>query len=132
MRTRGYGCPYCRATKGEKRVLDFLTKHNVLSKTQHTFADCVYQKRLRFDNAVFHSNGSLGCLIEYDGEQHFRPVDFTSKTDGKEQFEVIKKRDRVKNEYCRKNKIPLVRISYKDYDNIEKILLKKLVRYGLM
>jgi len=34
--------------------------------------------------------------------------------------------DKLKNEYCKKHNIKLVRISYKDFKNIEAILTKEL------
>ena len=52
--------------------------------------------------------------IEYDGIQHFEPVDFGGK--GQEwacqQFESLKLRDDIKNAYCAANNIPLCRIKY--------------------
>jgi hypothetical protein len=37
------------------------------------------EKMLRFDFAIFDSNHQLSCLIEYDGAQHFEPVDFAGR-----------------------------------------------------
>lgn len=36
------------------------------------------------------------------------------------------KKDNIKKEYCIKNNIKLIEISYKDYKNIENILIKEL------
>lgn len=60
--------------------------------------------------------------IEYDGEQHFKPVDFANK--GREwadkQFEIRRTCDEIKTEYCKKNNIKLLRIPY--FKNIEEEL----------
>ena len=38
-----------------------------------------------------------------------------------------KKKDRIKNEYCKNNSIKLIRIPYKQFDNIENILEKEML-----
>lgn len=47
--------------------------------------------------------------------QHFKPVSYFG---GPEAFELQKIRDKAKNNYCEKNNIKLLRISYLE-DNIE-------------
>ena len=58
--------------------------------------------------------------IEYDGIYHFQTTRRTTEKDLKEQ----QKRDKIKNDFCQKNNIPLLRISYLDFNNItiEKLL----------
>ena len=58
-------------------------------------------------------------MIEYDGEQHFRPIEYFG---GQKKFELQQKHDTIKNEYCKNNGIPLLRIPYFKYDNIEEEL----------
>lgn len=63
--------------------------------------------------------------IEYDGRQHFMPVNFKCNRDKKgaeENFERVKINDEIKNQYAIDNGWTLVRISYLDYDYIETIL----------
>lgn len=55
-------------------------------------------------------------MIEYDGEQHF------SSIFGEESFRNTVRNDKIKNEYCEKKGIPLLRIPYYKYDDIEKII----------
>ena len=67
---------------------------------------------------------SLNCLIEYDGEQHFRPV---SRFGGEEGFEKLRQRDELKNQYSKKNGIKLIRIPYTMKNvEIEPYILKEL------
>ena len=93
---------------------------------QFTFDDCKDKRKLPFDT-MFYVDKKL-CLIEFDGEQHYRPVAFGNMTDeqAKQQFETNKKRDEIKNTYCEQNKIKLIRIPYWDFDKIEKILNSQL------
>lgn len=79
------------------------------------------QNRLKFDFAIFAPNGSLSCLIECQGEQHFRPVE---EFGGESKFQTQTQNDALKREYCKIHSIPLIEISYKDksIDAIRKIL----------
>ena len=61
----------------------------------------------------------LNYCIEYDGEQHFRPVDYFG---GEKTLSDIIFRDEIKNKYCINNKIYLLRIQSKDFKNIKTIL----------
>ena len=46
---------------------------------------------------------------------------------GKEQFDLTKRRDEIKNKYCQENNIKLLRIPYWEFDNIENILERELL-----
>jgi very-short-patch-repair endonuclease len=61
----------------------------------------------------------LRICIEFDGKQHFEPIEWFG---GVDKYETSKVKDAIKNKYCADNDIKLIRISYKDYSNIEKIL----------
>jgi hypothetical protein len=62
-------------------------------------------------------------LLEYDGKQHFEPVDFFG---GEEKFKIQKINDNIKNKYCKLYHIKLVRVSYFDFKNIDIILNKQI------
>ena len=120
----GQGCPKCNTSKGEKRVAQYLDNLNILY---------IYDKQY-FKDLVSVNGGlmrpdfiipSLKIWIEYDGEQHFKPVDFSSKMSGKQvqaQFKKVQQNDQIKNEYAEQHGWTLIRIPYWDIDNIEKIL----------
>jgi hypothetical protein len=101
-------CGCALQSSGERYILSTLDEMGVKHQEQFIFSDCKYRYVLRFDFAIF-DNDKLLYLIEYDGEQHFRPIDFW---DGKEGFERTKIRDEIKNKYCQSHNIPLLRISY--------------------
>lgn len=50
-------------------------------------------------------------FIEYNGQQHYRPVKIFG---GEGNFKKQLERDTYVREYCSKNKINLIEISYKD------------------
>ena len=48
-------------------------------------------------------------LIEFDGIQHFQPIEYFG---GITEFKERKQNDEIKNNYCKINNIPLIRIPY--------------------
>lgn len=107
----------CITSNGEEKIASILKDHNINFQKQFTFKDCLGVKNglLRFDFAIFQEN-KLSYLIEYDGWQHIIKTD--SKWDRDNRFEDRQKNDNIKNEYCKNNKIPLIRISSKQYKNL--------------
>jgi very-short-patch-repair endonuclease len=62
----------------------------------------------RFDFLVYKDNGVI-YFIEYDGEQHFKPV---KQWGGEAGFKERQARDEEKNQWCEKNGYELIRIPY--------------------
>lgn len=93
---------------GESYIESLLVDYNIDFKPQYTFNDCKSVYVLRFDFGVLHNNKLLG-LIEYDGKQHFEPIDFFGGEDG---FRKTQERDKIKNVYCQTHNIPLLRLPY--------------------
>lgn len=119
-----YRCPECVVYVGEKEVGNILSKHNIKYIIQYRFEDCRCKIPLPFDFYLPDYN----ILIEYDGEQHFRPVSFGGINDDKslDKFIITKIHDTIKNIYAKNNNIKLIRIPYYDFNNIEEILVKEL------
>lgn len=114
MHLIGQGCPKCNISKNEQLIKNFLLSNSLNFIHQMKFENCKYKKELIFD---FYLPNKSTC-IEYDGEQHFIPIY------GKEKLEEIKKRDKIKNIYCIKNNISLIRIKYNEdiYEKLKIIL----------
>ena len=114
------GCPKCLSSHGEKRIINYLESKGIEYKRQYSFEDCAYIKSLRFDFFIPLAN----IAIEYDGQQHFMPIKFGGKNDNNAEFrfEETKRRDNIKNQYCKSNDIKLIRIPYTDFNKIEEIL----------
>ena len=114
----GQRCPKCCAgtSKGELLIRTVLESLGVDFEEQYKFDDCSDKQQLRFDFAIF-KNGNLKALIEFDGIQHYRGW----KKD-KENLKNIKRRDKIKDDYCLRNNLKLVRIPYFKMKNIEEII----------
>lgn len=116
----------CINSKGEFNISNILLKAGWNFKRQYNFKDLVGKGnvRLMFDFGILNSDNSLRCLIEYQGLQHFKPFNF----DNKERFEQRLRYDQIKRDYCSEHKIPLVEITYEDYDNLSIEFIEKKIK----
>lgn len=118
-------CNYCNQiiSKNERCMEVFLKSLNINYKKQYKFNSCKDHRALPFD---FHLT-DYDCLIEIDGEQHYEPVRFNglSQEEAQEKFKTQQKRDKIKDDFCRNNNIPLLRIPYWEFqnDNYKQIFL---------
>eukprot|EP01084_Bolivina_argentea_P114354 203603_1 len=108
-----HGCPICRASKGELRVLNHLRTKGV--KFKHQKYEEFLLKTIIYDFYIYDNE----LYLEYDGNIHFMDSIWTT-------YEMQHKKDLFKDEFIRKNNKKLLRIHYKDYENIEQILDKYL------
>jgi hypothetical protein len=116
------GCPKCAASKGEKAIENFLISKNIPFETQKTFEKCKDKRKLRFDFWLPNFN----TLIEFDGKQHFKPVEFSNcRIRSKHHFEDTIRKDEIKSRFCLESKIKLIRIAYFE-DPTNKLLLELL------
>lgn len=51
---------------------------------------------------------------------------------GETTFKETQIRDEIKNKFAKDNNIPMLRIPYWDYDNIEEILIEKLKELSMI
>lgn len=107
------GCPTCNESKGEKNIRTYLEETNVIFRSQYKFKDCKNVYSLPYDFAILNSQDEVLGLIEYDGEQHFRPVSFFG---GQDRFQDVVTNDSTKNKYAIDNNIPLLRCNYMQTD----------------
>ena len=122
----GHGCDNCdtKLSKGEKRISAYLKSRNIEHIYQYRFSDCKSVHQLPFDFFI----PGINMAIEYDGRQHFEPVQFGgSYNDAIAEFHNVQHRDGIKTDYCSKHNIKLLRIPYTEFDNIEQILDKHLL-----
>ncbi|MGM1044895.1 MAG: hypothetical protein ACQEXX_01975 [Bacillota bacterium] len=127
---RGQRCPRCNTfeSKGENKVDIYLTKNSINFKRQFKIDGCKLSRHLPFDFCIL-ENHETKCLIEYDGRMHYHSINHFG---GENTFKLIQKRDKIKNDYCIANNIPLIRIPYWDYNRIEEILDKELNQLGVI
>ncbi|ARM66733.1 hypothetical protein AM4_074 [Lactococcus phage AM4] len=119
--SHGYRCPKCKESKGERKISTLLNSLNVKHISQKRFSECKYRQTLPFDFYAYNENSKL--LIEFDGIQHFKSIDFFG---GAEALRDTQLRDKIKNDFALSKNIPLLRIPYTEQDNIESILTNKL------
>ena len=146
-RSNGRGCPKCNESKGEKeckrvfiskdfieinqenyeKLLETEMNNNIYFIPQKEFKDLIGLKGglLSYDFYI----PKLNHLVEYDGEFHYKPIKKYKNEPIKDAEERLRKQqihDKLKNEYCIKHNIKLLRIPYWEFDNIETILTKEL------
>lgn len=100
-----------KASLGEKAIIKILDKYGFYYQREYSFKDFKYSDTNgtpRFDFAIFTNNGQLRYLIEYDGQQHFKSVNYFG---GKQGYEQRILHDKEKNFYCKTHNIPLIRIN---------------------
>jgi very-short-patch-repair endonuclease len=115
----GHGCSECNSSsKGEDRIVSIFKERKIKFLRNYQFEYCKRIKKLKFDFYMPDYN----ICIEYDGEHHFKE----NKYFGEGNLEYIKINDSIKNEFCKLNDIKLIRISYKEFKNIENILKEKI------
>lgn len=119
---QGRRCGGCEVSNGEREVRRYLIREGYDFGEQLTFEGCKYKNRLRFDFGII-ENEEVKCLIEYNGKQHYVPIDFYG---GQEGFEERQLRDNIKIKYCLDNNIPLIIIRYDE--DIEEVLDKLIPR----
>ena len=101
----GRGCRTCNDSKGELEIRKILKKNKIYFIKQHKFINCKDKLCLPFDFYLPVYN----LCIEYDGEQHFKPLKFFGGEDGL--LDNIKK-DSIKDSFCKDTNIKLFRIRY--------------------
>lgn len=112
-------CDKCsqRISVAERKVMEVFDRFAISYDYNHNFDDCRGKyKPLPFDFYL----EDMATIIETDGQHHYRPIW------GIEHFTRTNEYDKIKNEYCSKNNIRLIRIPFWDFDNIEQILIKEL------
>lgn len=122
-RNSGFLCPNCYTNQSslERVVKKWLDNKHINYEMQKTFDDCVYIRKLKFDFYLPKYN----CCIEVDGKQHYKKRNDITE----DEFEDIQKRDLLKNEYCRKNNILLIRINEEQIKNKNQEYKKILYTY---
>lgn len=108
----GGGCQKCIQSKGEIFINRFLEENNIPFTPQQKFFDCKYVNQLPFDFYIHH----LNLLVEFDGIQHFKPVDIFG---GERAFNELTKRDATRTNFCKNQAINLLRLKDKPGPKLE-------------
>lgn len=106
--TKSCGCLRTEQTSSmEQYIASLLAIHNIEYLTQYIFDDCVgiHGWQLRFDFYL----PTYKVAIEYDGEQHYKPISFFG---GDSKLQTQQVNDRIKDTYCTQHNITLLRLPY--------------------
>lgn len=107
-------CGCVKESHGEQKIREILNINNINFISQKKFQDFKFNDTNgtpRFDFYLPEKN----IIIEYDGEQHFKPI-FSFDTE--QTFKKRQLHDKEKNQYCFNNNITLIRIPYTHFNNL--------------
>lgn len=110
-------CGCMKKTAGEFRVEQLLEENKITYAEQYTIYieqdkyEVIQKHPYYFDFAVLNEDKKLLYLIEYDGSQHYF-AKFNSDWNTEENLQKTQIRDNIKNQWCKDNNIPLIRIPY--------------------
>lgn len=110
----GQGCPRCNRynSKGSKKIKEYLDNHNIIYEVEKKFD---WAGRYRYDFYIPQDN----LLIEFNGEQHYRPIEFFLRS---RSFEEQQESDRFKEAAAKEHGYNFLVIRYDEVDSINTIL----------
>lgn len=96
-----------KASSYEEKVIQLLKQSGIKFQREKTFSD-LKRGSFRYDFYL----PSRQCIIEVDGQYHWKPIR------GRSALLKQQEHDRIKNSYCLAHNIPLYRIPYWEMDKI--------------
>lgn len=126
------GCPMCNrgGSSAEKEISEILSAWGIQYSPQYKFEDLKDTYYLPCDFYLPDYN----IIIEYDGEQHYRPIQFGGMTEEEARlnYEKTKYHDELRNIYCQNNKIGLIRIPFWKRNDLEYCLFDELTKLNVL
>lgn len=122
-------CDTCTRKRsfGEQAIKNWLEERGIKHTTQKTFEGCGSTRRkFPFD---FYLPDYDTC-IEFDGQQHFKPVDFAGCRDEDRLWRVFnetRSHDLAKDLFCEAAGLHLIRIRFDEINRVDEILSDKLI-----
>lgn len=116
----------CTKSRGNAKIRSILDKDNVLYIAEYPIR--VNNINYYFDFAILNNkNGTPVGFIEYDGILHFEQDSFHG-WNNEENWLKTQKNDKIKNQWCKENNIPLIRIPYTELDKINSSYIKEVLQ----
>lgn len=112
----------CMRSSGEQIIESILKQNNIPYEKQKTFDTCRFSENNYFAKFDFWVNNQY--IIEYDGEQHFSFKTNANTWNNYNNYLIVKQHDAFKDNWCKINHIPIIRIPY---THKEKICLNDLL-----
>lgn len=131
---KGIWCNYCNLSIPQFKLYKILKQiypNYIIKVNYKKFAWLKTTKgKQEIDIFIYNKGRSFTLAIEYDGEQHFMPIKFGSKSDAQAEKDLkkIQKMDIMKNNKIARNKNDIkyfIRFNYKD-DLTLNLVLKRL------
>lgn len=117
----GHGCPVCSSSRGEFIINNILKDSAISYEYPKKFGDLlgIGGYPLHYDFCI----GDQKVLIEYQGLQHYEPIDYFG---GEEKLKTQHYHDKLKRKYAKANGYNLIEIPYTcdNYKDIKKCLIK--------
>ena len=120
-RIKGIGCPYCNGSKTERLTYNILKELKIPFRAEKKFEQDIQVKYYPYDVWI----SKYGLLIELDGLQHF--TDKIKYFEDNTPFQERRRRDNVKNDFCLKHTLLILRIPYTYNPDTEKEKIKQLI-----
>ena len=114
LRNGTASCGQCRVSKGELAIAQLLLENNIPFETQKVFENFRFSDTDRKGYFDFFVNNQY--VIEFDGIQHF---DIRFGWNNPEVFQKNQNHDKEKNNWCKKNNIPIIRIPYNQLEQLQ-------------
>lgn len=115
LRTKQIQSCGCLNSRKEEEIRTILQNNLISFEREYSFEDLRDTNKLRFDFAIFQNNNLIG-LIEYQGVQHYEPSHKFNN------FGLLQKHDKMKQEYCANKNIPLLILDKRNLQLEEDIL----------
>ena len=106
----------CLISKGEFLIEKILKENKIPFEKQKIFSSCKFQDTGYYAKFDFYVNNNY--LIEYDGQQHFYYANSEHTWNNAQNFEKTQQHDNYKNQWCKDNNIPLIRIPYTQLEQL--------------
>ncbi len=117
-----------RVSKGEREIARYLESLGIEFIREKKFDGLVGRSNrpLRFDFYI----ESINVIIEYDGEHHFAPINKGWKAKYAHERTAIN--DKIKNNYLNEQGIGILRIPYKEFNQIKEIISDMLSNFNII
>lgn len=109
---QGQGCHICNESKLETEISKLLDDNEIEYERQKKFKWLCNVKNMSLDFYLPKYNIAIEC----QGEQHFRPIDYFG---GKEEYDIICNRDKIKYNLCKEHGLNIIYFSTKEFGNID-------------
>ena len=108
-------CGCNKQSKGEEKIEKILNDNKISYEKEKIFSNFKYTETGFYPRFDFYVNNQY--LIEFDGKQHYENCFNVT-------LEEVQNKDSIKNQWCKDNNIPLIRIPYW---HLEKMCIEDLL-----